>query len=94
MHTYWTSTSLSLSLSQLSVNLELKLKTFCNDNSSIIYVGGQSPDREVSLDMKHGVEAKSYEEVCNLSIQCLCLNPGVFIHLFGKVWVRNQFEKM
>lgn len=25
--------------------------------------GGQSPDREVSLDMKHGVEAKSYDEL-------------------------------
>ena len=25
--------------------------------------GGQGVDREVSLDMKHGVEAKSYEDV-------------------------------
>ncbi|KAK3093514.1 hypothetical protein FSP39_016656 [Pinctada imbricata] len=26
-------------------------------------VGGQGADREVSLDMKHGIEAKSYEEL-------------------------------
>lgn len=30
----------------------------------LFFKGGQSPDREVSLDMKHGVEAKSYDEVC------------------------------
>lgn len=29
------------------------------------YLGtGRVPDQQIDLDMKHGVEAKNYEEVC------------------------------
>lgn len=28
---------------------------------------GRVPDQLINLDMKHGVEAKNYEEVCALS---------------------------
>lgn len=30
----------------------------------LFFIGGQSLDREVFLDMKYGVEVKSYDEVC------------------------------
>ena len=32
--------------------------------ADLVIAGVQAPDREVYLSLKHGVEAKSYDEVC------------------------------
>ena len=35
-----------------------------NARADLMIAGVQAPDREVYLSLKHGVEAKSYDEVC------------------------------
>ena len=35
----------------------------CSNGILYLYISGQSADREVYLNMKHGVEAKNYQDV-------------------------------
>ena len=37
---------------------------------------GRSATREVSLTLKHGVEAKNYDDVSVVAIICCLLNPA------------------
>lgn len=54
----------------------------CFDNQLVS--GGHAPDREVYLDVKRGVEAKSYEGVSTQrhDFRCLFLNFSLFVFVF------------